>query len=245
MYNYDYYYPYDGFFDNSTVSDFAGIFAGLLVIFAFLLFVSLAYVVVFYIFNAIGLYNIAKNRGMKNPYLAFIPIANSYYLGKISDDIDRTMNKKSSNAVLILAFEISCLVLSIVSTVTSAVSSLAGMYGFLGVALLLYMLALAAAIAYSVFVYISLYKIYKEYVPEKAVLFEVLSVLFDIHAFFLFAIRNKKSGYQKWVEQQAAAQAAQQPEPEHIEAPAFSAEQAPVEQTNDQQSGEQTEQTDE
>lgn len=231
MYNFDYYYPDDSYYNYGSIVEGSGVVAAVLLVVAAVLLVVLAYVAVCYIFNSIGLYTIAKNRGMKNPFLAFIPIANSYYLGKISDDINATMNKKSSNAIWLLVLNIIFFVLDFVYIIISALTALTGSYAVMGGIALIYLLLLAANVTYSVFSYISLYKIFKEYAPENSVLFLVLSILFGINAFFLFAIRNKKSGYQKWLEQKAAADAARAAQAQQPEAFTSSIDQAPVQET--------------
>lgn len=202
----EYYYPDDFFsgYNSFNGEDMAVI--GMIAIFALIVcFFALLYAAVRYVFNSIGLYTIAKNRGMDNAFLAFIPVVNSYYLGKIADDINKTMNKKSSNAVILLSLQIATLFFAFVNFIVGFASGLTGLaYGIAISSAFIGMISSAIAIAYSVFLYISLYRIYKEYSPEHAVIFEVCTVLFDLHPFFLFAIRNKKSGYQKWLEQKAA-----------------------------------------
>ena len=39
----------------------------------------------FYIIGSIGLYSMANNTGMKNPWLAWIPVAREYLLGSLAD----------------------------------------------------------------------------------------------------------------------------------------------------------------
>ena len=52
-----------------------------------------------------------------------------------------------------------------------------------------------ASIALSVMIYIALYKVYKSCDPKHAVLFLVLSIIFNITLpFFVFACRNKDLG---------------------------------------------------
>lgn len=41
-----------------------------------------------FVLQGVGLSTMAKNRGMKNRYLAFIPFANLWYLGKLAGDCD-------------------------------------------------------------------------------------------------------------------------------------------------------------
>lgn len=47
-------------------------------------FSSLIYFAVF-VFTAVALYTLAKNRGIRHPWLAWIPVANVWILGSLSD----------------------------------------------------------------------------------------------------------------------------------------------------------------
>ncbi len=154
-----------------------------------------------YIFQSIGLYNIAKNRGMKNPFIAFIPFANIYYFGKIADDIDATMSKKSNYAVKLLSFYIVKSVLSVFAVPFVVAAFLLETYIFLAAATLITLLTSVFSVCYMIFMYIALYRIYKEYSPDNAVLFEILSVICHVTVcIFIFVIRHNKSGYQIWLE---------------------------------------------
>jgi len=183
---------------------------------ALVLLFALAICAVIYVFSAIGTYKIAKNRNMNAPYLAFIPVANVYLLGLIADDIERTMGKKTSYAKKLLVLSIITFAISIFMMPISFISGFATGMGSTALAtamlipeVLLAVASFVIAIVLAVYEYIVIYKIFKEYSPENATLFLVLSVLFSIHPFILFAIRNKKSGYEKWLEEQQKMRAAQ------------------------------------
>ena len=55
-----------------------------LVFLFFLIIVLLVFSFIAYLCMAIGVYNIAVKSGLKKPWIAFIPIANHYLLGKLS-----------------------------------------------------------------------------------------------------------------------------------------------------------------
>ena len=59
-----------------------------------------------YCFKAFGIYKMAQGRNLNNAYLAWIPFARHYLFGKISDDINRYKNIKSSNRVILLVLSI-------------------------------------------------------------------------------------------------------------------------------------------
>lgn len=215
-YNYDFNYGngYGNFYgiENSVLG---GIFIALILFVMFALAVSL----VCYIINAIGLYTLAKRRGNKNAYFAFIPIASAYLTGEIADSIGLTMNKKTGYARKILllyivsfAIPFASFPLTIISTITSSILKTYSANALLSwISIILSVASSIVSICCQVYVYISLYKIYKEYVPTRATLYLVLGIIFPVTApFFMFSIRNKKSGYELWCEQRQREQEAQQ-----------------------------------
>jgi hypothetical protein len=58
---------------------------------------SSAVTVAAYIFMALGLFGMAQNRGLKNPWLAWIPVANLWLLGCISDQYHYVTRGKECN----------------------------------------------------------------------------------------------------------------------------------------------------
>ena len=60
-------------------------------------FVVLACFVVMYVFQSIGLYTIAKRRGIANPGLAWVPVAYSWILGSVSDQYQYVVRGKVCN----------------------------------------------------------------------------------------------------------------------------------------------------
>ena len=60
----------------------AGMIAG---IFLIIYFLAVAFSVISYVLGAVGMYRIAKRRGIYHKWLAWIPIGNSWLLGCISD----------------------------------------------------------------------------------------------------------------------------------------------------------------
>ncbi len=201
---YDYYYN-DYYFDQQMES------AVMYMIYAFLI-LWCVLSIVFYIFEALAMYRIGKNRGMKYTALAFIPILNMYFLGRIADDISCTMNKKTSYAKRILLFTILSLSMLILGCIffgmfTFLLAMKAPTSASLVFSFLFFFIYFVFMLISTVFSYISLYKIFKEYSPANATIFLVLSIVFSsTRPFLLFVIRNNKSGYQIWCEQQAAQQ---------------------------------------
>ena len=121
-----------------------------------------------YVLTALGLYAIAKNRGMENPWLAWIPIAQLYIIGVIVKEL------KFGESFTIPKME---LVLPL-GALAVAVLSWIPVLGWL------------LSIAFAVVLIYSLYILYKKYVPEQAVLYTVLSCI-GLFAIFIFIIRKK------------------------------------------------------
>lgn len=157
---------------------------------------------VFYIFNAIGLYSISKKRGYNKAWLAFIPILNWYLMGAIADNINLAINKKTGFRYLLLVFGGASSVFEVIKSiffvsslddlilyvedpmqfggVVTSMGALNGFSGLIGIGLLIVL-------------GFTLYRIYMDYSPNSAVVFLVFSLLFRLYPFFLFAIRNKQS----------------------------------------------------
>lgn len=82
-----------------------------------------------YVFLAIGLYSIAKRRGIKKPWLAWIPVANVWLLGCVSDQYQYVVHgaqKSKRKAMLTLQIIITVLA---VAVVVLAVVMVAGVLG--------------------------------------------------------------------------------------------------------------------
>ncbi|MEA5002666.1 MAG: hypothetical protein VB081_04125 [Christensenella sp.] len=167
-------------------------FAGGLIAFYIIL------VAVFYVFSALGLYTMAKRRGLENPWLAWIPIVYIYVIGKLADTYAaKHMNKKTNYAVLLLGLIVGVVVLVVVMLCTAFMGGfyMSYMSTIWPVFIILYVLVIAAAIVYAVFYYISLYRIYNWH-SESATVLLILSILFSVIVpFVLFALRNGDNRY--------------------------------------------------
>ena len=78
-YSYPYYYETP---DMQAMESIAG------ALMAFVLFyyvIIMAVSVAVYVFQSLGMYTIAKRRGIRNPWLSWIPVGNMWILGSISD----------------------------------------------------------------------------------------------------------------------------------------------------------------
>lgn len=165
-----------------------------------------------YVLTALALYTIAKRRGISKPWLAWIPVADAWILGSLSDQyryVVKGENKSKRKALLVLSI-LSC-VLSIAMfciAVAMMIGAIGGMMrgvaeaemleqilgpvvGILGLCLPL----VGVAIAYTIIYFMALYDVYTSCDPGNNVLFLVLSILIGItKPFFLFFSRNKDNG---------------------------------------------------
>lgn len=131
-----------------------------------------------YVLSALGLYTIAKRRGLNHPWLAWIPVASAWIVGSLSDQYRYVVNgENKSKRKVLLTLNIITTVLSLVmiacgiGMVAQALIGAAGgideeamvqavigpLVGVLGLCLPL----VGVAIAYAVVYYMALYDIFK------------------------------------------------------------------------------------
>lgn len=214
-YGYNPYYDFQepGFYSYHDFDSLAagGIFGVLLGIYLVFLFFMMAYLVVYYILNGIGLYTIAKRRGISAPGLAWVPIGYLWTVGGIGDHYDRATTGKDhkfriwtvcvyGGGALLYVVALLWMILMGLSIGLTHSGELPPSEVFpifqqmIGLCLIL-VFAFAVMIAGMVLYYISLYRLYKAASPSRAVLFLVLSILFSVTIpFFIFFLRNRDDG---------------------------------------------------
>lgn len=164
-----------------------------------------------YLFQALGIYKMGKNMGFKAPWLSFIPIANSYALGRIAETYVKADGRPSAKfskilltlciilEVIAIAFMVVAVVLVAsefitynfyyedVTDVSSSLMSVAG----ITMLIIGYFAILGVSIAYSIIAYIAHWRIFALYSPNNATLYLVLSIFFSfLSPIFLFMLRN-------------------------------------------------------
>lgn len=164
-----------------------------------------------YVLTAISLYTIAKRRGLHNPWLAWIPVANVWLIGSISDQYRYvTRRQTKSKRKWLLALRIAAIVLAIVMLVMSVsviFKAISSAYYYdeeeilseilrLAISMLALLVPLlAVSVAEKVLRYMAMYDIYKSLDPANCTLYLVLSIVFSItEPFFLIFNRNKDLG---------------------------------------------------
>ena len=133
-------------------------FLGPIAIFLIVLLVLIS--IVMYIFGALGLMALAKKNKLDNPWLAFIPVGNSYLLGKLGFEVYSSKEEKNPTLTWILfgASLASCIGIfleNIASTVTI------------------------------VFMVLAYNRIYKNIVPQSATKYTILSFFFGGIPFYV------------------------------------------------------------
>ena len=165
-----------------------------------------------YVLTALALYTIARRRGLRNPWLAWLPVADSWLLGSLSDQyryVVKGEHKSKRKILLFFRIVIAFMWISLMGLLVNLCFHAVGnafwgsmtedrVFQILHQALNLLVVLLpliGISIAYAVFRYMALYDLYKSLDPANSVLFLVLSILFGVtEPFFLFFSRNKDDG---------------------------------------------------
>lgn len=157
-----------------------------------------------YILTALGIYTIARRRGLRKIWMAWVPVLNVWLLGSLSDQYQYVVKREDrSRRKWLLGLSILQVALWIVVVILAAVAAAGMMLGrrpnmwvgpAIGLAGVILPLA-AVTIARVVIRYIALYDVFKSLDPTNCVLYLCLSILFrPTEAFFLFFNREKDGG---------------------------------------------------
>ena len=215
-----YEYDFPGVFD-SAAAGAMGLAFGILMVFYFL---AMGFSLVLYVLNAVGVYRIAKRRGIHHPWLAWVPIGGSWVLGSIADQYQYVVNqKKTSRRKILLILSVVALVVCIPlmgGAVLLLINGDAEGASFaLGIALMVvaYLALMGLAIAITVFSYIAYYDLFRSSKPGKEVMFLVLGIIFNVTLpFFVFSCGNSDDGMPERRRAAPAPQIPEQPVAEEI-----------------------------
>lgn len=164
-----------------------------------------------YLLESISVYKMAKSAEIKNPWIAFVPVANDWVFGTLAEKYKKKNGTKSARfgiilpvlegIVLIEAIALTIFTVISVKEITGyaldAVNTSAEMapeqFVSLIPVIILYFALIAVAIAYAVVFFIALWRVYSAFDKSNATLYIVLSVIFTISVpIILFIIRNRK-----------------------------------------------------
>ena len=165
-----------------------------------------------YVFQSLGFYTVAKRRGIKKPWLSWLPVGNMWILGCISDQYQyvvkgRVKNKRKAMLILNILmwlFEITVCVLFAVfiytafsmpeggmETAEQVAAVMGSMFGMMGGSVVL----VGIAIATVVIQYIALYDLFTSCDPKNDILYLLLSIFVSITMpILVFIFRNKDLG---------------------------------------------------
>ncbi len=152
--------------------------------------------VAIYVFTALALYTIARRRGISAPWLAWVPVANLWVLGSLSDQYRYlTQGQMKHKRIALLVWR--CVSYGMMGgVIVSAFLAVAGESVAAIVTLLsLVLVMLVLAIVYVVLYFMALYDVYASCDPQNAALYLVLSIFFAfLVPVFLFISRDMEKG---------------------------------------------------
>lgn len=168
---------------------------------------ALIYGALVYVLQSLGLHTIAKRRCIHHSWLAWVPVANMWVLGSISDQYQYvTKGKIRNRRKVLLGLLIGVYVFLTVFFVMLIAGVMGGEFSFdvpgslavaasLGGSVFFYLIAWALSMVALVFQYIVYYDLFASCNPNNAVVFLVLSIFFNfLLPFFVFASRKKDEG---------------------------------------------------
>lgn len=163
-----------------------GVVFTVMLIFLFaVIIISLICTIIKYIFEGFGLMEMAKKKNEKYPWLSWIPYAKEYLRGKLAynTNIGGIVFLCVTICVSIISFIVG-LILGFMSEYCNNISI---------VFILPYIFIIFLSIGYSVYYYITIYKLYKQF-SEKHVIMLIFTILTggSLSPIFIFAIRNNK-----------------------------------------------------
>lgn len=175
-----------------------------------------------YVFTALALYTIANRRGIAAAWLAWIPVAQLWILGSISDNYQQAaFGKKKVKRHLLIWLQVIVAVLAIAMVIMLIVSIislwgngvlegggydsleqlpdpfalLTGLAPVFGILLVMGIVAIFSAVLQ----YMAFYDIYRSCDPDNATLYLVLSIFFSFaQPIFLMICRNKDNGMPRY-----------------------------------------------
>lgn len=164
-----------------------------------------------YLLESISVYKMAKSAEVKNPWLAFIPVANDWVFGTLAEKYKKKNGTKSARFGIILPVLEGIVFIESIALTIFTVISIKEITGYaldavntstemapeqfmsLIPVIILYFALMAVAIAYAVVFFIALWRVYSSFDKSNATLYIVLSVVFTISVpVILFIIRNRK-----------------------------------------------------
>ena len=146
-----------------------------------------------YVAESLGLYAMARNTGVHNPWFAWLPIARDYLIGELSDRYNlSSRQKKGWMRVLLTTLSAVQLPLGLVGVLLLFIVVSLFVYSMpvlLMVVVMLSTLLALVGVAYKVCYLVSFYYVMMDYEPSRAVLYTILAFL-ELQAIPLLLCRN-------------------------------------------------------
>ena len=184
----------------------AGAAAIVMIIYLVYLLIVLGISIAQYVLQSVGMYTISKRRGIRHPWLSWLPVGCTWILGCISDQYQYVVKgkvkakRKSLLTLTLLAgiLGIGGAVFYIVSVIQlmmengmqtpEAAQMMSAVLQFLGIMLV----AMGVSIALTVINYIALYDLFASCEPKNSALYLVLSIFVGITMPLLVFLCRKK-----------------------------------------------------
>lgn len=146
-----------------------------------------------YVAESLGLYAMARNTGVHNPWFAWLPIARDYLIGELSDRYNlSSRQKKGWMRVLLTTLSAVQLPLGLVGVLLLFIVVSLFVYSMPVLLMIVVMLSTLLAlvgVAYKVCYLVSFYYVMMDYEPSRAVLYTILAFL-ELQAIPLLLCRN-------------------------------------------------------
>ncbi len=176
-----------------------------------------AFALLIFILVGITTFQLMKRRNLPGAWTSFVPLLNNYAFGAIADHISARSGKKTAYrfSLPIIATVLSISVIAMLITLIAMVFeympldvTYSYLYGYdypyygneedliaIGLATMLFLFVIGiVSILYTIFYYIAMYKIFKDYNPSNAVMYTVLSIFISVvQPFLFFSLRKKPS----------------------------------------------------
>lgn len=195
-------------------SDIAGAAAGMFVVMMVVYLLGFGISIAAYVLQSLGYYTIAQRRGIKHPWMAWVPLLNLWVLGSISDQYryvarGQIRNRRKVLLGVAIGMAVCCValfaayivmmfnMLSNIDMINTMVpeqmlSAMTGSFVTLGI---VGFVSWVLAILLTVFQYVCLFDLYASCSPDNKVIFLVLSILINVTLpVFVFVCRKKDDG---------------------------------------------------
>lgn len=175
--------------------------------FAVVILIVLAISAVFYILQSLSLYTIANRRGIRNPWLAWVPVGSSWIMGCISDQYryvarGEVRNKRKALLtlnIIMVVLEVAVWIFDLYMTIRFGGAVAEGAYGAVAalsaVFTLTSLVTAGISIAVAVISYMALYDLFRSCEPRNGTVYLVLSIFLSwLMPILLMIVRKKDQG---------------------------------------------------